>query len=67
MFVTDPLMVVPAVNDAENVPEPLGYISPERLPADTAVNPRKAPADVMFDPEKNVRLAPTILCFVYKY
>ena len=67
IFVTDPLIVVPAAKDAEKVPEPLGYISPERLPADTAVNPRKAPDEETFDPEKNDKLAPTIVCFIYKY
>ena len=66
-FVTDPLIVVPAVKEAENVPDPLGYINPCRVPFASAVNPLNAPGEDTFDPEKNVKLGPTIVCFVYKY
>ena len=67
MFVMDPLIVVPAVKEAENVPDPLGQINPCNPPAVIAVNPLNAADDDTFDPEKNVKLGPTIVCFVYKY
>ena len=64
---TDPLIVVPCWNDAENVPDPLGEINPRKVPVAIAVNPLNAPDEDTLDPERNVKLGPTIVCFVYKY